>query len=61
MKKTTKNFLKSNEKLKKIEPLSSEFPRSFIICGDNNIKKNEGYKIYLSPINPTTLIKTKSN
>lgn len=57
VKKTTRNFLNSNEKSKKIDTLSSEIPRSFVVCKD----KNEKIKIYLSPMNSTTLIKTKSN
>lgn len=57
VKKTTRNFLNSNEKSKKIDTLSSEIPRSFVVCKD----KNKKIKIYLSPMNSTTLIKTKSN
>ena len=57
VKKTTRNFLNSNEKSKKIDTLSSEIPRSFVVCKD----KNKKIKIYLSPMNATTLIKTKSN
>lgn len=57
VKKTTRNFLNSNEKLKKVETLSSEIPRSFVVCV-NSAGKN---KVYLSPINSTTLIKNKIN
>ena len=57
VKKTTRNFLNSNEKLKKVETLSSEIPRSFVVC-DDSTEKN---KIFLSPINSTTLMKNKSN
>lgn len=60
VKKTTRNFLKSNEKSQKIETLSNEIPRSFVVCEDEK-EKSEKIKIYLSPINSTTLTKTKSN
>lgn len=60
VKKTTRNFLKSNEKSKKIDTLSSEIPRSFIVCEDKT-EENVKFKVYLSPMNSTTLIKTKSN
>lgn len=60
VKKTTRNFLNSNEKSKKIDTLSSEIPRSFVVCEDKT-EKNVNFKIYLSPMNSTTLIKTKSN
>ena len=60
VKKTTRDFLKFNEKSKNIKTLSSEIPRSFVVCEDN-LKENEKNKVYLSPINSTTLIKTKVN
>lgn len=60
VKETTRNFLNSNEKSKKIDTLSSEIPRSFVVCEDKT-EKNVKFKIYLSPMNSTTLIKTKSN
>ena len=60
VKKTTRNFLKSNEKSKKIDTLSSEIPRSFIVCEDKT-EKSANFKVYLSPMNSTTLTKTKSN
>lgn len=58
VKKTTRDFLKNTEKSKRVEVLSSEIPRSFILCEEKN-KNDEDFKVYLSPINSTTLIKVK--
>lgn len=57
VKKVTRDFLKNHEKTNKIESLSNELPRSFIV----HHSKNKNIKIFLSPITSTTLIKTKSN
>ena len=44
VKKTTRNFLNSNEKSKKIDTLSSEIPRSFVVCEDKT-EKNVNFKM----------------
>ena len=56
VKKVTRDFLKNCEKLNKIESLSSELPRSFVVCQS----KNKNVKIFLSPMTSTTMTKTKN-
>ncbi len=50
--KQTRNFLNKAEKKGQVEVVSSELPKSFILCTEE--KKQ---KIYLSQISPTTLLK----
>lgn len=57
VKKVTRDFLKDHEKSNKIESLSDELPRSFVVCQG----ENKDTKIFLSPVNSTTLVKIKSN
>ena len=56
VKKVTRDFLKNSEKLNKIESSSSELPRSFVVCQS----KNKNFKILLSPMTSTTIMKTKN-
>ena len=56
VKKVTRDFLKNCENFKKIESLSSELPRSFVVCQN----KNKKVKIFLSPMTSTTMMKTKN-
>jgi len=52
--KATKNFLASSEKAGRVINVSTELPKSFIICKE---KKSETVSIYISQISPTTLRK----
>ena len=50
--KQTRNFLNKAEKEGQVEVVSSELPKSFILCTEEKEQK-----IYLSQISPTTLLK----
>ena len=50
--KQTRNFLNKAEKEGQVEVISSELPKSFILCTEEKEQK-----IYLSQISPTTLLK----
>ncbi|MBE6883389.1 MAG: DUF370 domain-containing protein [Ruminococcaceae bacterium] len=52
--KATKNFLASSEKAGRVINVSTELPKSFIICKEKN---SETVSIYISQISPTTLRK----
>ena len=51
--KNTRNYLSKAEKNGRVETVSNELPKSFIVCSD---KDNE-FKIYLSQISCATLLK----
>ena len=50
--KHTRKYLAEAEKQKKVVNVSTELPKSFVVC---NKKGND--KVYLSQLSPTTLIK----
>lgn len=56
VKNTTKNYLNYAEKEKRIINVSTDLPKSFVICKDALLKKN---KIFISPLATSTLIKRK--
>ncbi len=51
--KNTRNYLSVAEKNKNVKVVSSELPKSFIVCSD----KTEKNTVYLSQISTTTLYK----
>lgn len=50
--KTTRDFLSKAEKSGKVTNVSSELPKSFVVC-----KEKKGEKIYICQLSPITLIK----
>ncbi len=50
--KTTKDFLRFNEKKKRVINISKEIPKSFIVCDENN-----EMNVYISQISTNTLLK----
>lgn len=53
IKKSTRNYIYTAEKKGKIETISSDLPKSFIVMTDG--------KVYISPISPRTLFKRKDS
>ncbi len=51
--KNTRNYLSVAEKNKNVKVVSSELPKSFIVCSDKTAKNT----VYLSQISTTTLYK----
>ncbi len=51
--KTTRDYLKKAEKNKEVVTVSTELPKSFIVCTNKEKKQ----KIYISQISSTTLLK----
>ncbi|MBR1778943.1 MAG: DUF370 domain-containing protein [Clostridia bacterium] len=58
IKRTTRDFLKNNERQKKVEVISDEIPRSFVICKKEKAPRSD-MKVILSPLNAATLNKNK--
>lgn len=56
VKKTTKNYLHNAEKEKRIINVSTDLPKSFVVCKEGLLEKN---KIFISPLATSTLIKRK--
>ena len=56
VKKTTKNYLHNAEKEKRIINVSTDLPKSFVVCKEGLSEKN---KIFISPLATSTLIKRK--
>lgn len=54
--KITINFLNISEKLGKIVNISDDIPKSFVVC-----EKNNRVTVYLSQLNPATLMKRSKN
>ncbi len=55
---STRNFLTISEKEKKVINVTSNLPKSFILCNKvNNCKRNKSYAVYISQISPQTLLK----
>ena len=50
--KHTSKYLAEAEKQKKVVNVSTELPKSFVVCN-----KNGNEKVYISQLSPTTLIK----
>lgn len=50
--KHTRKYLAEVEKQKKVVNVSTELPKSFVVCN-----KNGNEKVYISQLSPTTLIK----
>lgn len=50
--KHTRKYLAEAEKQKKVVNVSTELPKSFVVCN-----KNGNEKVYISQLSPTTLIK----
>lgn len=50
--KHTRKYLAEAEKQKKVVNVSTELPKSFVVCN-----KNGNEKVYISQLLPTTLIK----
>ncbi len=50
--KDTRNFLKFAEKQKRVQAVSEELPKSFVVCEADGTVKN-----YLSQVAPATLLK----
>ena len=51
--KNTRNYLAEAEKHGRVQTVSNELPKSFIVCSD----KKDDFKIYLSQISCSTLLK----
>ncbi len=51
--KNTRNYLAEAEKNGRVQTVSNELPKSFIVCSD----KHNDFKIYLSQISCATLLK----
>ena len=51
--KKTRDYLSKAEKEGRVNVVSYELPKSFIVCSD----KNDDFKIYLSQISCSTLLK----
>ena len=56
VKKITKIYLHNAEKEKRIINVSTDLPKSFVVCKEGLSKKN---KIFISPLATSTLIKRK--
>ena len=56
VRKTTKNYLNNAEKEKRIINVSTDLPKSFVVCKECLSEKN---KIFISPLATSTLIKRK--
>lgn len=54
--KITINFLNNAEKSGQIINISEDIPKSFVIC-----QKNDKVTVYLSQLNPATLMKRSKN
>lgn len=54
--KITINFLNNAEKLGRIVNISEDIPKSFVVC-----QKNDNVTVYLSQLNPATLLKRAKN
>lgn len=50
--KHTRKYLSEEEKMGKVVNVSSELPKSFVVCN-----KNGNEKVYISQLSPATLIK----
>ena len=55
--KATKNFLASSEKAGRVVNVSTELPKSFIVCSGKDKNDPNDVYIYISQISPTTLKK----
>ena len=51
--KNTRNYLSKAEKDGRVQTVSNELPKSFIVCSDGHNSK----KVYISQISPSTLLK----
>ena len=54
--KITINFLNNAEKLGRIVNISDDLPKSFVVC-----QKKDEITVYLSQLNPATLLKRAKN
>ncbi|MBR5774348.1 MAG: DUF370 domain-containing protein [Clostridia bacterium] len=54
--KTTRDYLSTAEKEKRVVNVSFELPKSFVVCAEKS-----GVKVYLSPISSSTLKKRMKN
>lgn len=54
--KITINFLNNAEKSGRIINISEDIPKSFVVC-----QKNDKVTVYLSQLNPATLMKRSKN
>lgn len=53
----TKEFLSSAQRSEQVISITSELPKSFVVCKGEDEEQNEKTKVYISQISSTTLLK----